>query len=128
MLGKFLLASLLAASSLPAVADCNAYLYADDWNGDLRSVNDVNDYCSKRANWWGIKVDPKNYCFTRKESHKDSYGREYFVWPTSFFYKLYDLYGYDANGVLQQAHDYLGSRVYKGWPASVKLFFDSKCY
>jgi hypothetical protein len=125
---RILLALFMAFISFPVFGDCRANLFADDWNGSLGSVNDVNKFCYDRASWWGINTEPKNYCFTSKQSRYDSYGREYFVWPTSFFYKLQHFQGYDSWDVLNQAKNYLGGRVYRGWSASVKIIFDPKCY
>lgn len=122
----FILFALLSA--VPALADCRAYLFADDWHGSLGSVNEVNKFCYDRAKWWGINSEPKNYCFSHKESRYDSYGREYFVWPTSFFYKLQYFQGYDSWDVLNQSKNYLGGRVFQGWQASVKIIFDQRCY
>ena len=124
---RLLLVIALAVSEA-VLADCRASLFADDYNGSLRTVNEVNRFCSERAQWWGIKVEPKNYCYTRKESRFDDYGREYFVWPTSFFYRLQNFRGYDSWDVLNQTKDWLGGRVFQGWPASIKVIFDPKCY
>lgn len=125
---RSLLVLFLMFISFPLLADCRSSLFADDWHGSLGSVNEVNKFCGDRANWWGIKVEPRYYCFTRKESRFDDYGREYFVWPTSFFYRLQNFRGYDKWDVFNQTNNYLGGRVFQGWPASVKIVFDSKCY
>ena len=121
-------ASLQAGS---AMADCKASVFADDWDGELRSVNDVLNWCNARAGWFRIdtgKYKPKDYCFSSKQSRYDSYGNEYFVYPTLFWWHLKSFsYPYQED-VLNNIHWFLRDFSFKGWPSSIKIKFDPKCY
>lgn len=112
------------------LADCKATLFADDWSGDLQSVNAVNEFCSKRASWWRIdstKYQQKDYCFTNKETRTDSYGRQYYVYPTSFWFQLKSFNAYTADDLLMSIHTYSRDFSFQGWPASVRIIFEPKC-
>ena len=113
-----------------AVAECKAALFADDWNGELRSVNEVNEFCAKRANWFRVdtsKYQPKDYCFSSRQSRFDSYGREYYVYPTTFWYPLKRFNAYYQDDVLRDIHYFLRDFSFKGWPSSVKIIFEPGC-
>lgn len=116
--------------STAAFADCKATVFADDWVGDLRSVNDVNGWCGQRAKWYRVdtsKYQPSSYCFSHRESRYDSYGREYYVYPTLFWWKLKDFSRYYQDEVLNDISYYLRDFSYKGWPSSIKIKFEPNC-
>lgn len=118
----------IQASNLQA--DCRASVFADDWQ-ELGSVNDVNSWCGQRANWYRIdqgKYQPKDYCFSSKQVKYDSYGRQYYVWPTLFWWHLKNFSYQYQDDVLNNIHWFLRDFSFQGWPSSIKIKFDSKCY
>lgn len=126
----FLAAAIMLPVSNIAYSDCKATVFADDFNGSLRSVNEVNDWCSKRAGWFRVdtgKYQPKDYCFSSRQSRYDSYGRLYYVYPTQFWFQLKGFTGYYQDDVLRDIHYFLRDFSFKGWPSSVKLKFEPGC-
>jgi hypothetical protein len=127
---RSLLIFLVALMGNGAYADCRASVFADDWQ-ELGSVNEVNAWCGARADWYRVdkgKYQPKSYCSTSKQSKWDSYGREYFVYPTLFWWHLKSFSYYYQEDVLNNIHWFLRDFSYKGWPSSIKIKFDPKCY
>lgn len=113
-----------------AIATCRATMFADDWNGDLMTVNEVNSFCSDRATWW--KIDPKkyqqkDYCFSKKEERTDSNGRIYYAYPTSFWYQLKSFSANSNDEALMAMHVYARNFAFQGWPASIRIIFDPQC-
>jgi hypothetical protein len=62
----------------------------------------------------------------RKESRWDSYGREYFVWPTSFFYKVKE-FKYSKDYLFTGFGEWFGARVHRGFNAQVKVSYSPGC-
>ena len=126
---RALIVIMFALMGSTAFADCKATVFADDWQ-ELRSVNEVNAWCGARADWYRVdkgKYQPKDYCSSSKQSRWDSYGREYFVWPTLFWWKLRDFSGYYQDDVLRDIHYFLRDFSYKGWGSSIKIKFAPNC-
>jgi hypothetical protein len=130
MIKKILSALILSLSmSGLAAAECKANLFADDWE-ELRTVNAVNDFCSKRAGWFRVdtaKHQQRDYCFSSKVARTDSYGRQYYVYPTLFWFQLKSFSGYDQDDVLGDIHYFLRDFSYKGWASSIKIKFEPSC-
>lgn len=120
----------LSIFATPARAGCKADVFANYWS-ELDSVNAVNQFCQQRANWFKIdagKYQQKDYCFSSKVSRYDSYGREYFVWPTSFWFYLKSFDYYYADQTFQAIREYMRPFSYQGWPSEIKIHFSPNCY